>query len=236
MTTLYTYSPFTKEYTGSRLAQVINGKELTTSAYATTVAPPEIPEKNAAVWTGTAWKLMEDHRQRLDSTGTPQGGTPYWLPDKGDDWESPPRYVKELGPLPEGAVTTRPEKPAPTLEEARAEALVRLNSAFAAAEAAGKVMSSSSGFVIDATERSNRDIEGLITSMEATSTQETTFCAADNSFHTVTLEQLRTMRLEVIAHGQALYARKWELRTAIESAQSVEAVQGVDISFDGVSA
>lgn len=123
-----------------------------------------------------------------------------------------------------------------TLEEARAEALVRLNSAFAAAEAAGKVMSSSSGFVIDATERSNRDIEGLITSMEATSTQETIFCAADNSFHTVTLEQLRTMRLEVIAHGQALYARKWELRTAIESAQSVEAVQGVDISFDGVSA
>ena len=123
----------------------------------------------------------------------------------------------------------------PTLEESRAAALARLNSAFAAAEAAGKVMSSA-GFVIDATERSNRDIEGLITSMEATSTPETTFCAADNSFHTVTLEQLRTMRLEVIAHGQALYARKWELRTAIESAQSVEAVQAVNISFDGVGA
>ena len=123
----------------------------------------------------------------------------------------------------------------PTLEESRAAALARLNSAFAAAEAAGKVMSSA-GFVIDATERSNRDIEGLITSMEATSTPETTFCAADNSFHTVTLEQLRTMRLEVIAHGQALYARKWELRTAIETAQSVDAVQAVDINFDGVSA
>lgn len=122
-----------------------------------------------------------------------------------------------------------------SLEDARAAALSSLSSAFAAAEAAGKVMSSA-GFVIDATERSNRDIEGLITSMEATSTQETTFCAADNGFHTVTLEQLRTMRLEVIAHGQALYARKWELRTAIESAQSVEAVQAVDISFDGVSA
>lgn len=123
----------------------------------------------------------------------------------------------------------------PTLEEARAAALARLNSAFAAAESLGKVMSSA-GFVIDATERSNRDIEGLITSMEATSTPETTFCAADNSFHTVTLEQLRAMRLEVIAHGQALYARKWELRTAIESAQSVEAVQAVGINFDGVSA
>ena len=96
-----------------------------------------------------------------------------------------------------------------TLEEARAEALARLDTAFADAEATGKV-TSSAGFVIDATERSNRDIEGLITSMEATGTPEASFCAADNSFHTVTLEQLRAMRLEVIAHGQALYARKWE--------------------------
>ena len=123
----------------------------------------------------------------------------------------------------------------PTLEESRAAALARLNSAFAAAEAAGKVMSSA-GFVIDATERSNRDIEGLITSMEATSTPETTFCAADNSFHTVTLDQLRTMRLEVIRHGQALYARKWELRTAIETAASADAVLAVDIDFEGVGA
>ena len=122
-----------------------------------------------------------------------------------------------------------------SLEEARASALASLNSAFSAAEAAGKVMSSA-GFVIDATERSNRDIEGLITSMEASGTQETTFCAADNSFHTVTLEQLLAMRLEVIAYGQALYTRKWTLRTAIESAQSVEAVQAVEINFDGVSA
>lgn len=122
-----------------------------------------------------------------------------------------------------------------TLDEARAAAIASLNVAFAAAEASGKVMSSA-GFVIDATERSNRDIEGLITSMEATGTQEAAFCAADNSFHTVTLEQLRAMRLEVIAHGQALYARKWELRTAIETAQTVEAVQAVAISFDGVGA
>lgn len=121
------------------------------------------------------------------------------------------------------------------LEQARADALAELADAFAAAEASGKTMSSA-GFVIDATERSNRDIEGLITSMEAGGTQETTFCAADNSFHNVTLEQLKTMRLEVIAYGQALYTRKWTLRSAIETAQSVEAVQAVVINFDGVSA
>ena len=235
MTTLYTFDLATGEYTGSRPAQVVNGKELIRSACATPTPPPSVPDGHAARWTGTAWEIVEDHRQKMDNTGTPQGGTPYWLPGVGDDWQSPPRYVKELGPLPAGAVTTRPEKPAPTLEEARASALAELADAFAAAEASGKTMSSA-GFIIDATERSNRDIEGLITSMEATGTQETTFCAADNSFHTVTQEQLRSMRLEVIAHGQALYARKWELRTAIETAQSVDAVQAVDINFDGVSA
>ena len=135
---------------------------------------------------------------------------------------------------PDGRITFSPPA-GPTLAEARTAALARLDAAFADAEAGGRVLSSA-GFVIDATERSNRDIAGLITSMEASGTPETTFCAADNSFHTVTLEQLRAMRLEVIAHGQALYARKWELRTAIESAQNVEAVRAIDINFDGVSA
>ena len=135
---------------------------------------------------------------------------------------------------PEGEIVFSPSA-GPTPEEARATALEALNAAFAAAEASGTVMSSA-GFVIDATERSNRDIDGLISVMEAGGTQETTFCAADNSFHTVTLGQLRTMRLEVIAHGQALYARKWELRTAIESAETAAAVQGIVISFAEVGA
>ena len=235
MTTLYTYRPANGEYTGSRAAQVVGGRELTRSAHATTTPPPAVPEGHAARWTGTVWEIVEDHRQHTDATGAQTGGTPYWLPGEGDDWQSPPRYMTAIGPLPAGAVTEQPPKPAPTLEEARAAALDALNAAFAAAEAGGRVPSSA-GFVIDATERSNRDIEGLITSMEATVTPETTFCAADNSFHTVTLEQLRAMRLEVIAHGQALYARKWELRTAIEAAETVEAVQGIVISFEGVGA
>ena len=235
MTTLYTFDVSTGEYTGSRPAQIVGGKEITLSAYATMTPPPDIPAGHAACWTGGEWKVVEDHRRRLDSSGTPQGGTPYWIPSEGDDWQSQPRYMTDLGPLPNGAVTVQPEKPAPTLEEARAAALARLGAAFAAAEEAGKV-TSPAGFVIDATERSNRDIEGLITSMEATGTPEAAFCAADNSFHTVTLEQLRAMRLEVIAYGQALYARKWELRTAIEAAETVEAVKAVDISFEGVGA
>lgn len=156
---------------------------------------------------------------------TPEGNPEVWA-------ERPEGYLTEDEWI---AAHPDPEPELPTLEEARASALARLDIAFAAAEASGKV-TSAAGFVIDATERSNRDIEGLITRMEATGTPEAAFCAADNSFHTVTLEQLRAMRLEVIAHGQALYARKWELRTAIETAESTEAVQAVRIDFAGVGA
>lgn len=118
---MYTFDLQTRVHTGSRPAQVVGGKPLTQSAYATATRPPEtIPEGHVARWTGTAWETVEDHRQHLDSTGTKQGGTPYWLPSEGDDWQSQPRYSEDLGPLPEGAITVRPEKPLPRLKEEKA--------------------------------------------------------------------------------------------------------------------
>ena len=117
-TTMYTFDLRTGALTGSRPAQVVGGKELTICAGATPVAPPtDIPTGHAACWTGSAWEVVEDHRQHMDSKGTKIGGTPYWQPAEGDDWQSPPRYTEELGSLPEGAVTERPEKPAPTPQE-----------------------------------------------------------------------------------------------------------------------
>lgn len=115
---LYVYHPVTGEYLGSRPAQIVGGKALTRSAYATPTPPPaSIPDGHVARWTGKSWEVVEDHRQHMDSTGTKQGGTAYWLPDQGDDWQSPARYMADLGPLPAGAVTVRPEKPAPTEAE-----------------------------------------------------------------------------------------------------------------------
>lgn len=92
-------------------------------ANATYTAPPELEAPYVPVWDGTQWVATEDHRQHLDNTGTPAGGTAYWLPSEGDNWQSEPRYMKTLGPLPEGAVTTRPEK---TAEEIQKEELQNL--------------------------------------------------------------------------------------------------------------
>ena len=115
---MYMFDPLTHEYQGSRPAQRVGDKTIMESAYATATPPPDvIPEGKVARWTGTQWDLVEDHRQHLDSTGTKQGGTPYWLPSEGDDWQSPPRYTENLGPLPAGAMTARPEKPRSVVRE-----------------------------------------------------------------------------------------------------------------------
>ena len=116
-TMMYMFDAKTREYKGSRPAQEPNGKALTKSAFATPTPPPaSIPEGHVARWTGSEWELVEDHRQHLDSTGTKQGGTPFWLAGE-DDWQSPPRYTEDLGPLPDGAVTMRPEKPLSVVKE-----------------------------------------------------------------------------------------------------------------------
>ena len=116
-TTMYTFDLRTGALTGSRPAQVVGGKELTICAGATPVAPPtDIPTGHAARWTGSAWEVVEDHRQHMDSKGTKHGGTPYWQPAEGDDYTSQPRYMETLGPLPEGAVTERPKKPLSVLK------------------------------------------------------------------------------------------------------------------------
>lgn len=133
--TMYMYDLKTREYKGQRPAQIVGGKELTVCSSATTVAPPSnIPEGHVACWTGAAWETVEDHRQHLDSKGTKQGGTPFWLPAQGDDWQSQPRYTEDLGPLPEGAITVRPEKP---LEQVKLDKFATIDAETSSAIMAG---------------------------------------------------------------------------------------------------
>lgn len=80
-------------------------------ANSTYIVPPQGEKPYVPVWDGNAWELKEDHRKYLNDKGNYDGGTPYWLPSEGDNYNSEPRYMTELGPLPEGAVLTKPEKP-----------------------------------------------------------------------------------------------------------------------------
>lgn len=104
----YNYSAQSGEYLYSSecpldpLESKKQGKEVgLLSANATFTPPPADEDGKVAVWNGTAWGLKEDNR-----------GVKYWL--LGDDWRTEPREVKDLGPLPEGAMLERPE---PTEQE-----------------------------------------------------------------------------------------------------------------------
>ena len=121
-----------------------------------------------------------------------------------------------------------PQKP---LEEARAAKLTELNTAFTSASETAHCMSSA-GFEINADETANRNISSLIIALEASTHKSVRFCAYDNSFHDVTLAQLKTMQLEIIANAQAIYARKWVLRELINVAETVESLNAIVIDFD----
>lgn len=121
----------------------------------------------------------------------------------------------------------------PTLEDAKSEKLEAVKTAFLAASETAHCMSSV-GFEIDANETANRDINGLIVVMEARGKESELFRTYDNTFHEVTLDDLKTMLVEISEHGQKLYARKWQLEVSIQAVATVEDLDAITITFDGV--
>lgn len=141
----------------------------------------------------------------------------------------------DLAPL---GVTLIPD-PEPTPEEllaqAKADKLAELSEAFDLAQATGRTLSVC-GFEVDANETADRNVRGLITKLEATGAPSAPFCDYTNTMRQATLAQLKTIQLEIIGYGEALYARKWAIREAVNGAETVEDVVAVTISFDGVGA
>lgn len=114
-----------------------------TPANATLAVLPARPwGRTWPVWTGEAWTLVVDHRERKApafAAEDAQKATDFWLP--GDTWETPARHVFVPGPLPEGALLTRPEKPADLLlSEARAAKAAEVEAGYQSAVAATLTM------------------------------------------------------------------------------------------------
>lgn len=139
-------------------------------------------------------------------------------------------YIEELEPVDGVRRFQIVAVPEPTIEEIRAAKLSALNTAFASVESGAWVMSSL-GFKADANTTANTNIDGLIKSMTALGTETTQFCDYDNVFRAVTLDDLKTLQLEVIQNGQSLYAQKWAYRDAINVATDKKALDAVQIKF-----
>ena len=58
----------------------------------------------------------------------------------------------------------------------------------------------------------------------------------DNTLAELTLEQLKTLQLELISYGNNLYAKKWSLRAQIEACTTKEEVDAIVIDYSDVTA
>lgn len=145
--------------------------------------------------------------------------------------------AEDLAPLgveivPDPAADAATELPA--LELARSRKLASVDESFRHAAENAHLLSSL-GFEIDADETANRNVSGLIVVMESEGVERTVFCDHGNRFHELTLDQVRTVRLEIIRYAQALYARKWELRGAVAAARTQEELDAVIVNFSDVT-
>ena len=166
--------------------------------------------------------LIDEDRQRLENT------IPF-MP-KLKETDIAPYEDSEIERGTDGAWYEKGHAPQRQLEEVKTEKLAELETAFIRASQEAHC-TSSVGFEIDADETANRNVSSLIVAMEANGEDSVLFCAYDNTFHEVTLDQLRIMQIEIITHARAVYARKWALREAIAAAQSVVELESLSISF-----
>lgn len=193
----YKYHHNTKEYLYSEnafrdpLESKTQGRDVwLLPADSTFIEPLKVKEGYAVVWNGEAWGYVEDHRQTRDIGGVlvEGSGTPYWMP--GDTYESPARYMTELGKLPESAMLTKPEKPADVLT-AEALALAKTERSRAVSSITVQV----DGMVFDGDEKAQERMSRTITAATATGASmddTTTWVLHDNTIATVSIRQLAT--------------------------------------------
>jgi len=75
------------------------------------------------------------------------------------------------------------------------------------------------------------NVKSLIELMETDSETTTEYRCADNKFITVTLDQLKTLKIEMIKFGFSLYQKKWQFEAQIEQATTQEELDSIDITF-----
>lgn len=100
----------------------------------------------------------------------------------------------------------------PSLAEVKQSKLDELDFAFRQWYEKDATVASSLGFVADSDSRAMTDVSGLVTVLESqpeSSRSTVSFMDHDNVAHDLTLDELKTVQLEIIQNGQAAYSQKW---------------------------
>lgn len=158
--------------------------------------PPPPRDGFARVWNGESWELVPDFR-----------GREYWLAD--DNFDELPREMKELGPLPDGALLTPPEKKP---EQIAAEKIAALKNERNAAEEAPVEYA---GTLWDFDARSRERIMAAIIAMETTGQPSLEWTAADDTSHQLTASDLRAIVAAAALRADLLHKNYRAARDAV---------------------
>lgn len=85
---------------------------------------------------------------------------------------------------------------------------------------------SSLGFRANADRRSLQNVENLIRLG-----QETVFKDYDNQFHSVSIQDLETLLMEISANGSNLYNQKFQMQMAVMNFTTLEQIENFEIQF-----
>ncbi|WP_303707052.1 DUF4376 domain-containing protein [Phascolarctobacterium succinatutens] len=213
----YLFDEKTKEYKSEVNAQLDPlesarvGKDIYLLPANATWDKPTPKDGCVAVWNNESWNMLEDHRKQE-----------YWLPE--DKYGAPAREMKELGPLPEGAMLTAPER---TLDEVKADKVQRLKTERDSKEVEPITYNGNSYDYDDkARERINAaiialDVQGADASIDWTT--------ATNADVKVTANDLRMVIAMVAQRSNALHIAYRVAKENIEQATTVADVEAVTL-------
>lgn len=206
-----------------------------------TQVKPEIPEGYDGRWDGEKWNYEKLPTSAADFVGVKvshksQTEHSRLMRKLLQDFvkEDSENYRIVRGSKEDGLWWSVEKIPEKTIDEVRAEKLSELDSAFMSWYEDKATVTTSLGFVADSDARAMMDVNGLVTTLEAQpveSRSSVAFRDANNQTHLLSLEQLKTVQVEIIQNGQSAYRQKWALRTAIEAAQTKEDLEAIEITF-----
>ena len=217
----YLFDEKTKEFKNEVNAQIDPlesakaGKEIYLLPANATWDSPAVKDGCVAVWNGETWDALEDNRKKE-----------YWLP--GDKYGAPTREMKELGPLPEGATLTAPER---TLDETKAAKIAELKAERDSKEVEPITYNGNSyDYDSKARERINAAIIALdVQTAQAKSVANIDWTTADNQDVKITADDLRMVIAMVAQRSNALHIKYREAKTKVTQATSVAEVEAITL-------
>ena len=175
------------------------------------VAPPAEKENYIPVWNGSAWVEAEDYR-----------GKEYWLP--GDAYGTPGREVKEIGPLPEGAMLTPPEQ---TIDEVK---VIKKSVLKAERDQKEVLPIEYNGNSFDYDDKARDRINAAIIALDMAGAEATLqWTTADNTNATVTAQDLRNIIAAVAMRSNTLHEQYRVAKEVVNAAETKEEVEAVTL-------